>query len=93
MSDEEIIEEVGTIIVATGLTPYDPTELDEYGYTRFGNVLTSLEFERLVNASGPTKGELIGQLTVTTRNQSVSFSVLGPVPPAKVPCTAPISAA
>ncbi len=35
MSDEEIIEEVGSIIVATGLKPYDPTELDEYGYTRF----------------------------------------------------------
>ncbi len=59
MSDEEIVEEVGTIIVATGLTPYDPTELDEYGYTRFQNVLTSLEFERLVNAGGPSKGKLI----------------------------------
>ncbi len=72
MSDEEIIEEVGTIIVATGLTPYDPTELDEYGYSRFDNVLTSLEFERLVNASGPTKGNLIRP---TDRNQpkSVGF--------------------
>ena len=59
MSDEEIIEKVGTIVVATGLEPYDPTEMDEYGYTRFENVLTSLEFERLVNAGGPTKGELI----------------------------------
>ncbi len=59
MSDEEITEKVGSIIVATGMEPYDPTELDEYGYTRFGNVLTSLEFERLVNAGGPTKGELI----------------------------------
>lgn len=59
MSDEEIVEEVGTIIVATGLQPYDPTEMDEYGYTRFDNVLTSLEFERLVNASGPTKGSLV----------------------------------
>jgi heterodisulfide reductase subunit A len=59
MSDEEILERVGTIIVATGLEVYDPTELDEYGYTRFENVLTSLEFERLVNAGGPSKGELI----------------------------------
>ncbi len=59
MSDEEIVESVGSIIVATGLSPYDPTELDEYGYTRFENVLTSLEFERLVNAGGPTQGELI----------------------------------
>ncbi len=59
MSDEEIIEEVGSIIVATGLKPYDPTELDEYGYTRFENVLTSVEFERLVNAGGPSQGKLI----------------------------------
>jgi heterodisulfide reductase subunit A2 len=72
MSDEEIIEEVGTIIVATGLTPYDPTELDEYGYSRFDNVLTSLEFERLVNASGPTKGNLI-RPTDRNQPQSVGF--------------------
>lgn len=59
MSDQEIIEEVGSIVVATGLDPYDPKPMDEYGYTRYENVLTSLEFERLVNAGGPTKGELI----------------------------------
>ena len=59
MSDEEIVESVGAIIVATGLEVYDPTELDEYAYTRFENVLTSLEFERLINAGGPTQGELI----------------------------------
>jgi heterodisulfide reductase subunit A2 len=56
MSDAELTEKVGTIIVATGLEPYDPRELDEYGYTRFENVLTSLEFERMVNAGGPTRG-------------------------------------
>jgi len=59
MSDEEIVEQVGTVIVATGLEPYDPTEMDEYGYTRFENVLTSLEFERLINAGGPSKGEIV----------------------------------
>jgi len=59
MSDEEVVEKVGSIVVATGLEPYDPTELDEYGYTRFENVLSSTEFERLVSAGGPTKGELI----------------------------------
>jgi len=59
MSDEEIHEKVGSIVVATGLSPYDPTINDEYGYTRFENVLTSLEFERLVNAGGPTGGEVI----------------------------------
>jgi len=59
MSDQEITEKVGSIVVATGLEPYDPREMDEYGYTRFENVLTSLEFERLVNAGGPTKGLLL----------------------------------
>ena len=38
MSDEQITEKVGSIVVATGLSPYDPTEHDEYGYTRFQNV-------------------------------------------------------
>ena len=59
MSDETITEHVGTIIVSTGLEPHDPRALDEYGYTRFENVLTSLEFERLVNAGGPTQGKLL----------------------------------
>jgi heterodisulfide reductase subunit A len=72
MSDEEIVERVGTIVVATGLEPYDPTELDEYGYTRFENVLTSVELERLVNAGGPSKGELI-RPTDRKRPKSVGF--------------------
>ena len=72
MSDEEFEERVGTIIVATGLETYDPTELDEYGYTRFENVLTSLEFERLVNAGGPSKGVPI-RLTDRKRPNSVGF--------------------
>lgn len=72
MSDEEIVEEVGAIIVATGFTPYDPREMDEYGYTRFENVLTSLEFERLVNAGGPSKGELIRPTDLATP-KSVGF--------------------
>ena len=59
MSDQEVVEEVGSIVVATGLETYDPTEMDEYGYSRFEDVLTSLEFERLINAGGPTGGELI----------------------------------
>lgn len=59
MSDSVIREKVGTIVVATGLEPYDPRAMDEYGYTRFENVVTSVEFERLVNAGGPTRGELV----------------------------------
>ncbi len=72
MSDKELVEKVGTIVVATGVEPYDPKILDEYGYTRFDNVVTSLEFERLVNAGGPSKGDLI-RPTDMKRPKSVGF--------------------
>lgn len=51
--------EVGAVVVATGLAPYDPRPNDEYGYTRFENVVTSMEFERLICAGGPSQGELL----------------------------------
>ena len=57
--DEIVTREVGAIIVAIGLDVYDPTEMDEYGYTRFGNVITSMEFERLICAGGPTAGHFV----------------------------------
>jgi heterodisulfide reductase subunit A len=72
MQDEIINVEVGTIIVATGMDVYDPTELDEYGYTRFENVITSFEFERLINASGPTEGHLM-RMTDRKEPQSLGF--------------------
>jgi heterodisulfide reductase subunit A len=57
--DELVNLEVGVIIVATGMDVYDPTEYDEYGYTRYDNVITSMEFERLICAGGPTEGHFI----------------------------------
>jgi len=59
MQDELLELNVGAIIVATGMDVYDPTALDEYSYTRFENVITSLEFERLISAGGPTGGHFI----------------------------------
>lgn len=56
MKDQIIELEVGTIIVAVGMEVYDPTLLDEYGYTRFENVITTLEFERLIDSGGPLGG-------------------------------------
>jgi heterodisulfide reductase subunit A len=58
MQDRILDVEVGTIIVATGMDVYDPRALDEYGYTRFANVVTSLEFERLISTGGPLEGHL-----------------------------------
>jgi heterodisulfide reductase subunit A len=51
--------EVGTIIVATGFKPFDARQTPYYGYGTYPNVYTSLEVERLVNASGPTAGEVV----------------------------------
>ena len=59
MKPETVELEVGTIIVATGADVYDPTSLANYGYGKFPNVITSLEFERLINAGGPSGGNLI----------------------------------
>jgi len=50
--------QVGAIVLATGFEPFDPRRLPYYGYGLFPNVYTALEVERLVNASGPTGGEL-----------------------------------
>jgi len=70
---EELLDlEVGTIIVCTGSDVYDPTPLTELGYRRFQNVITSLEFERLINAGGPTKGHLI-RPSDKQRPRSVAF--------------------
>jgi heterodisulfide reductase subunit A2 len=57
--DEVLDVEIGAIVVATGMDIYDPRENDEYGYTRWEDVVTSMEFERLINAGGPTGGELV----------------------------------
>ena len=59
MRDAEVELEVGAIIVATGFKPFDPQRIPEYGYGKYPNVYTSLEVERLLNASGPTQGEIV----------------------------------
>ncbi len=54
---EEI--EVGSIIVATGFETFDAERIPRYSYGRLPNVVTSLELERMVNASGPTGGKIV----------------------------------
>ncbi|MDI6655058.1 MAG: FAD-dependent oxidoreductase, partial [Candidatus Hydrothermarchaeota archaeon] len=58
MTSQEVEIKVGSIIVAVGGDYYEPPK-GEYGYKEYKNVLTALEFERLLNASGPTKGKLL----------------------------------
>ncbi len=57
---DKIVElEVGNILIATGYDPFDPTPIVKYGYGRYPNVYTALEFERLCNAAGPTGGRIV----------------------------------
>jgi heterodisulfide reductase subunit A len=58
MEDELLEIEVGAIIVATGYEMWDPSEAPEYGYRKYPNVYTSLEYERMSNAAGPTSGHI-----------------------------------
>lgn len=55
---KDVDVEASSIVVATGFEQFNPVEIGEYGYGRFPNVLTALELERLVCASGPSGGEL-----------------------------------
>ncbi len=57
--DEILTLEVGNIVVATGYSLFDPRRIPQYGYGRYENVFTSLEFERLVNAAGPSDGKIV----------------------------------
>jgi heterodisulfide reductase subunit A len=50
---------VGSVILAPGFKPFDPTVYDTYGYGKFPNVITSMEFERILSASGPFEGHLV----------------------------------
>ncbi len=59
MQDEEIEINVGAVILCPGFEPYDAKALEYYGYGKYPNVLTSLEFERVLSASGPFQGHLI----------------------------------
>ena len=55
-TEKERVLNVGAIIMATGFKPFSPSGLDNYQYANYTNVVTSIEFERLLSAGGPTKG-------------------------------------
>ncbi len=57
--DEIIERQYGAIVVATGFKPISLEKFDEYAYAQSQDVVTSLEFERIMNAAGPTKGQLV----------------------------------
>jgi len=59
MKEETIQIKVGAVIWATGWQPYDAAKIQPYGYDRFKNVITSVEFERLSDPHGPTGGKIL----------------------------------
>ncbi|MBM9605186.1 NAD(P)-binding protein [Desulfopila inferna] len=77
-TDKKEVIDVGSIIIATGFDPMDPTPMTQYGYGKYANVFTNLEFERLSNATGPTSGKLLkrdlnDKMKFTTPPKSVAI--------------------
>ncbi len=72
MEEETIELNVGSIVVATGYDLLNPEEMYEYGYGRSEDIITNLEFERMVDSSGPTGGKII-KMSDGEEIESVSF--------------------
>jgi quinone-modifying oxidoreductase subunit QmoA len=59
MKEEKVSLKVGAVVWATGWKPYDANKIQPYGYDRYKNVITSVEFERMLDPFGPTGGKLV----------------------------------
>ncbi len=59
MQEETLKLKVGAVVWATGWRPYDAAKIQPYGYDRYANVITSVEFERMADPFGPTGGKLL----------------------------------
>ena len=77
MKEEEAELEVGAIIVASGFQEFRPELKAEYGYSRFPNVLSSIEFERTLSASGPYKGHVVRPSDKTTPKKVAWIQCVG----------------
>ena len=58
-AQKDLTLNVGSIILASGCKPYDPGTHDTFGYGKSQNIVTSLEFERMLSSSGPFGGHLV----------------------------------
>ncbi len=75
---EKVMEvSVGAIILATGFDSFDPSGIKEYGYGKYQNVLSSMELERLLSASGPTSGHLLRPSDNKTPHKIVFIQCVG----------------
>ncbi len=82
--EDEIVEkEIGAIVIATGFTVKQPDFFPEYGYGKYADVITGLQFERLASASGPTLGEIRRPSDGKVPEKIVFLSCAGSRDPAK----------
>ena len=75
--DEIIEQKYGAIVLATGFDQIKPTKFGELGYSQYPDVVTSLEYERLMNAAGPTKGHLLRPSDGKAPNEIVFVQCVG----------------
>ncbi len=77
MSARQKVLEVGAVVLSTGLKPFDAATKPEYGYGRYPNVITSIEYERLLAASGPTSGHILRPSDGTTPGRIAWIQCVG----------------
>jgi heterodisulfide reductase subunit A len=77
MTPEEIDLDVGSILVAVGFQEFDARKLGNYGYGRLPNVITSLELERMLNASGVTQGHVVRPSDMKTPKRILFVQCVG----------------
>lgn len=84
--DQIIDIEVGNIILATGYEFLDVSKIEQYGYGVYPNVLTSIEFERLTNASGTTGGRIVTKTRTINKKTGKEEWIFSPegIPPKSV---------
>ena len=68
MPKRSVTLKVGSIILAAGFKSFDPARLDNYAYTRLTDVVTSMEFERILSATGPYAGHLVRPSSMAAKN-------------------------
>lgn len=81
--DEFVTEDIGAVVVATGFNVLGTEFFPEYGYGRYKDVITGLQFERLASASGPTSGEIRRPSDGTMPKKIVFIACAGSRDPAK----------
>ncbi len=69
---------VGAVILSSGITPFDPSAREEYGYSQYPNVVTSMDYERLLSSTGPYGGEVRRGSDKNTRKTSPGSSAWDP---------------